>query len=170
MFSSLSHIAVFSVNYPKIYPEPESCLEKEEPTRNPKKCWSAKIHDLEKGLNKKICRYCWGSGHAIDKCQFLDEIFAELENFCFENRMNLELVRDYLLDIDSNIIKLYIQRHNLVGHLAFNYSEYYNTNIMGLPLHRDRMIEMIIAYLCVIPDNPWLRSKRTGGRLQNYIV
>lgn len=151
MFSSLRHIAVFSVNYPKIYPEPEACSDP-----SPKKCWSVKIHDLD----KKICRYCWGSGHAIDKCRFLDEIFAELENFCFENRLDLELVRDYLSDIDPNIVKLYIQRYNLVGHLAFNYSEYYDTNIMGLPLYRDRMIEMIIAYLCVIPDNPWLRHNR----------
>ena len=93
--------------------------------------------------------------------------FLNIQYTCYVYRKKLDKARRFLGTIDANIIRLYVQHHRLSVRLSIGYCEYYDREILKITDKNERLREMIIAHLCIIPFHPEYKKTRYERVLEN---
>jgi hypothetical protein len=117
-----------------------------------------------------VCKHCFSDKHSIDFCRKLQMDFSILEMRCRSMRRNRSKVRRYLHTVPLEIIRKYVQYHRLSVRLSIGYCEYYDANVMQKNELAERLIEMIVMYLCVVPYRPELKKSRYERVLENSFL
>ncbi len=117
------------------------------------------------------CSHCKSIQHNIKTCPQMNESINAIKTYCNnflvnQNNLTVFSVSNYLNTWDENILKRYVNVKQINSFMFTNCVEYYNGNIDGL-VGKDRYIQLIIGYECVLPLHPEIRIKRTYKK-QNY--
>jgi hypothetical protein len=117
-----------------------------------------------------VCKHCFSDKHSIDFCRKLQMDFSILEMRCRSMRRNRSKVRRYLHTVPLDIIRKYVQYHRLSVRLSIGYCEYYDATVMQKTGLTERLIEMIVMYVCVVPYRPELKKSRYERVLEHSFL
>jgi hypothetical protein len=106
----------------------------------------------------KKCSFCKQTNHNVRNCEQLNEKFEEITNHFknYENKTNIPSAKEFLILFDKFILNKYIKKYNINNFMYYNCSIYYDNNINN----KNKTIELIIGYLCVLPLHPEIKIKR----------
>lgn len=104
----------------------------------------------------KHCSFCNNTNHIISKCQIVNDAMYDITNK-LKNNNDIVSARKYLQNINKILLKRYISVNSINKYMYRNCSIYYDNNISKL---KDKDIELIIGYLCVLPFHPEIKIQR----------
>lgn len=124
----------------------------------PKSQDSSEVH-----MHKKTpaCSYCNGTTHNIIKCEQVNTQLEQIKTYCSEtsHQTNVIGTTTWLKTFDNRVLARYIIIHNINSYMWNNCVVYYANNIEKIS-GKDKNIQLIIGYECVLPAHPEIRIKK----------
>jgi hypothetical protein len=131
-------------------------------------CIKKERKEDKKVKKDKKCSFCRQTGHCIRNCPQINDEFNKITEYFsnYENKVNVVKAKEYLLEFDPIIISRYIIKNRIELKLEYDCFIYYN-NIKysnEYTSSRDRNIELLIAYLVVLPLHPEMKIRRPNSQ------
>lgn len=124
---------------------------------------SNNLEDINVHVHKKTpaCSYCQSVEHNIIKCVQVKTQLDQIKTYCSDptHQQNVIETTNWLKTFDNKILSRYIITHNINSYMWNNCSVYYTNNI-DRTSGKDKNIQLIIGFECVLPAHPEIRIKR----------
>lgn len=107
------------------------------------------------------CSYCNGTTHNIIKCEQVKAQLEQIKTYCTDpaHQANVIGTTDWLKTFDNRVLARYIITHNINSYMWNNCAVYYANNI-DKTSGKDKNIQLIIGYECVLPAHPEIRIRK----------
>jgi len=124
---------------------------------------SNSMEEITVKIPKKIpaCSYCSATTHNIIKCEQVKAQLEQIKTYCSDpaHQANVIGTTTWLKTFDNKVLARYIITHNIGSYMWNNCAIYYANNIEKTS-GKDKNIQLIIGYECVLPAHPEIRIKK----------
>ncbi len=124
---------------------------------------SNNLEDINVHVHKKTpaCSYCQSVEHNIIKCVQVKTQLDQIKTYCSDpaHQQNVIETTNWLKNFDNKVLARYIIVHNINSYMWNNCAVYYSNNI-DRTSGKDKNIQLIIGFECVLPAHPEIRIKR----------
>ena len=125
---------------------------------------SSNSEEFELHMPRKIpaCSYCSATSHNIIKCDQVKAQLEQIKTYCSNPAHQADVIgtTTWLKTFDNKVLARYIIINNINSYMWNNCAIYYANNI-NKTNGKDKNIQLIIGYECVLPAHPEIRIKRT---------
>ena len=122
------------------------------------------IDETETSSQKKYTVKNVSYAHTKYQCEEIIQHMHNIELIC--KIKNIEFVRDKLNNINPKILKKYVEIYNIFKTIYYECAEYYDTHISHITDRKKRNIELIIAFLCILPYNEEIKTSRNTDEIK----
>ncbi len=124
---------------------------------------SNNLEDINVHVHKKTpaCSYCQSVEHNIIKCVQVKTQLDQIKTYCSNpaHQQNVIETTNWLKQFDNRVLARYIIVHNINSYMWNNCAVYYSNNI-DRTSGKEKNIQLIIGFECVLPAHPEIRIKR----------
>ncbi len=121
------------------------------------------LEDINVHVHKKTpaCSYCQSVEHNIIKCVQVKTQLEKIKTYCSDpaHQQNVIETTNWLKNFDNRVLARYIITHNINSYMWNNCAVYYSNNI-DRTSGKEKNIQLIIGFECVLPAHPEIRIKR----------
>lgn len=124
---------------------------------------SNNLEEVEVHIPRKTpsCSFCNATSHNIIKCEQVKAQLEEIKVYCSvpTHQANIIGTTTWLRTFDNRVLARYIITHNINSYMWNNCAIYYENNISRTS-GKEKNIQLIIGYECVLPAHPEIRIKK----------